>query len=415
MNSNLLNTFLYYGYIPSKSLFNFDSWLPYSANEIEKLKTQWKNISKQEIIDFGSLRLQEIIDANVTKQNIVPLSGGLDSRAVLGLLLQHYPKSKIKTVTVGMPGTYDYEIGRLVASTFNFEAAVIDLRTVVWRTEDLVRFADTFKSPILLIDAFLFSKAYEFFKKERSVYWSGFLGEVLTGSHLPKTENSEWNAICKQFSKSRQATEGEVMSEPGFNPLKCLPNSSIIDKSIISGFEQVDMTVRQRQFIMPQVLPEAYGIKTPFLNTNWVNFCLSLPLAFRKNQILYKKILQQTFPDLFKLPTKNSAGLPLAESKGKKYVKKARLKARKWLRNKGILNEYKNPKLNYLDFAEEFRKNSLKKVTRENLDDLKKRNIVNWINIEEIWRLHQSKKKDLSKALALLLSLEINIKAGNFE
>ena len=43
--------------------------------------------------------------------HIVPLSGGLDSRAILGGLLDAGLKDQITTVTFGTLGTWDYDIG----------------------------------------------------------------------------------------------------------------------------------------------------------------------------------------------------------------------------------------------------------------------------------------------------------------
>ncbi len=72
--------------------------------------------------------------------------------------------------------------------------------------------------------------------------------------------------------------------------------------------------------------------------------------------------------------------------------------------------------LNYSDFNEDLRNNtSLKKLVYNNINDLKNRNIINWIDIDKIWQNHQSRKSNLHRTLMLLTSLEINIKAGNIK
>ena len=43
---------------------------------------------------------------------------------------------------------------------------------------------------------------------------------------------------------------------------------------------------------------------------------------------------------------------------------------------------------------------------------LKKRKIVDWIDIDEIWKRHINKTADHADALLTLASLEIHLKAG---
>jgi len=50
-------------------------------------------------------------------------------------------------------------------------------------------------------------------------------------------------------------------------------------------------------------------------------------------------------------------------------------------------------------------------VVYESIQDLKKRRIVDWINIDAIWNRHQNRQANHADALTLLASLEINLKA----
>ena len=53
--------------------------------------------------------------------HILPMSGGLDFRAVLGGLLEHIPSSQIVTVTYGIPGTWDFEIAKMISRKFGIQ------------------------------------------------------------------------------------------------------------------------------------------------------------------------------------------------------------------------------------------------------------------------------------------------------
>lgn len=58
------------------------------------------------------------------------LSGGLDSRAILGGLISAGLKDSIVTVTFGTPGTYDFDIGKKIATELGIKHELIDLTSV---------------------------------------------------------------------------------------------------------------------------------------------------------------------------------------------------------------------------------------------------------------------------------------------
>lgn len=69
--------------------------------------------------------------------------------------------------------------------------------------------------------------------------------------------------------------------------------------------------------------------------------------------------------------------------------------------------------INYLDFNEKIRtKKDLKDVISTNVMNLKQRNIIDWINIEDILNNHLSNKGNHADALIVLASLEIHLKSG---
>lgn len=71
-----------------------------------------------------------------------------------------------------------------------------------------------------------------------------------------------------------------------------------------------------------------------------------------------------------------------------------------------------SPGINYIDFDRGLReRKDLKQVVYENIKDLKKRGILDWIDMDSIWQRHQRKQGNHADALTLLTSLEINLKA----
>jgi len=72
-----------------------------------------------------------------------------------------------------------------------------------------------------------------------------------------------------------------------------------------------------------------------------------------------------------------------------------------------------DPTINYVDFDFEIRNNNrLKTIIYNNVFDLKRREIIDWINFDKIWQAHINKTANHSDALITLTSLEIHLKAG---
>ncbi len=72
-----------------------------------------------------------------------------------------------------------------------------------------------------------------------------------------------------------------------------------------------------------------------------------------------------------------------------------------------------SPYANFIDFDYALRqREDVKSVIYRSIQDLKKRHIVGWLDIDRVWQDHQSKKVDHGNALALLGALEFNLKAN---
>ena len=68
---------------------------------------------------------------------------------------------------------------------------------------------------------------------------------------------------------------------------------------------------------------------------------------------------------------------------------------------------------NYIDFNEGIRnRKDLNTIIYSSVMDLKERKIIDWIDIDNIWKRHINKESDHADALITLASLEIHLKAG---
>lgn len=416
IDSQKLNSFLHYGYIPQtgSNHVTLEGWLGLDRSKTKALHNRWRQSSTEKIIEEGVSRIRSLIQRPHPASNCVPLSGGLDSRAILGGLLDQISAENLIAIVCGVSGTRDFEIGSRVAESLGVELKTVDLSNLHWAKRDLVGFADEVGEPITLFSAFMYAQILH--RGGRNLrYWSGFLGDPLTGSHLRKKTTSTWEEARHSFARSSEFTSSQSLSVDGYRPESVLPDTPIADFDILSASEQLDFAVRQWSFIRPQVLLNGFEIQAPFLSPEWVQFTLSLPDAYRRDQRAYKKILLEAYPDLFSLPVKSNVGLPLDASPLRKHSKRVLEFLKRMGRRLGVPGLGVDPRLNYIDVAASIRSGSLRNVVRENLTDLQKRDLIPWVDIEAIWEEHQSGRVDHTNALDVLTSLEIHLKAGTFE
>ncbi|WP_151618720.1 asparagine synthase-related protein [Heliorestis acidaminivorans] len=411
-----VKSYLYYGYLPnSMKSHELKNFLFLNENNIKDKKyiaDITDNNNEKALIQQGINALKapyQNLPTNST--HVLPLSGGLDSRAILGCLLEAGLKDQIVTVSFGTPGALDYEIGHYVAKEMGVPHEKVDLTQIKINQGDLINVIKHGGSWTYLLDAFYNRLLVNQFGKD-ATYWSGYMGEALTGAHLPKEKSKTWDEAKQYFCKRNRWTRSLNVLPEGITPESFLPEKPLMNQDIISYDEQLDFAVRQHACIKKIVLPSGYNYQTPFLHPEWVSFILNVPRKYRENQWLYKEILKTAFPKLFSLPTKTNIGLPLDAPQWQRLIRRvdlrARAAARRFLPGSSL---DRNPMLNYIDFDGGLRSRlDLKEIVYDNIQDLKKRGTVDWIDMDSIWERHQQRKGNYADALLVLTSLEINLK-----
>lgn len=409
LSNEQVKAFLHYGFVPRPKQVKVQRLLRRYAIDVKEIK---KQESFEELIREGSKILDDtfhdIAGKVEDKTVVIPLSGGMDSRAVLGGMLKHLPTSKIKTITLGIPGALDYEIGQRVAKKVGVANKVINLDNIEWNEQDLINYAKKFQYPVALVEGFLFSQVFSCFE-DGSVFLSGFMGDPLAGSHLQKNNSLTWEKAKIGFIKRNNYTSVST----SWTENELLPEKPFLDNKLITIDEQLDFFIRQRYYVLPLVLLKGKKHIAPFLNPPWVEFMLNLPRSLRKDQMLYKKLLFHAYPDLFSLPLKNTKGLPLNASTIHFFYKRITSKmgnlGRKHL---PLICSGPTPGLNYIDFKQAYRKkNDLKSIAEKSLKEISARGVIDYIDFQNVWREHQSRKFNHSQLISLLVSLEIFIKS----
>jgi asparagine synthetase B (glutamine-hydrolysing) len=411
-----INCFLHYGYIPDPEVKLPDSIQLFIQGNLNG--HNFVNLTGDDLIRTGAETLnqsfQDTLGPDHNKIHIIPLSGGLDSRTVLANLLDLVDRTKIITVTFGVSGSPDVEKARILAKKAGVKWEQVDLSALQWKwdTKMLIETAERSERPTGLFDSAI-NHAVQIRYGEDPVYWSGLMGDSLSRINPISRHLGTWGESRVSFAKRNSRNPNIKLVSEGFDPCKCLPGRPYIDKDKLDYYSQLNYCIRQQCLTKHIYSPLGYDIRYPFLNPRWVEFILNIPSINRMNQSLYRNIQKSYWPGLF-----NNLNSPYRDQSRLTTIlqKKGRISLRHRIINRfpraiEFLGYDKNT--NYIDWNYAIlRQKDFKDLIYFNLQDLKKRKIIDWIDFDNLWQTHQSMKKFLSSELMTLAAMELHFKAA---
>lgn len=407
----IINNYLYLGYIPPNEC---PAWLNNEftiSNEFE--------YSVQGAAQIFDKIFDDLVARYPNKKHIVPLSGGWDSRAILGALLERINKGMIETVTFGVPGQLDYDIGIKVAKWAGVKYNALNLKDIEFTWSMIL---DSVKeSPWTYVpDGFFNGYSRIKFSDEQTIIWSGFLGDPLAGSHLI---NGCINSIVSDFTKKQKKISNYSLVH--FEKNSCDFLSLTTNNYKYAHDDWLDLAIRQSYCIAPIVLPiqcfnkldkyisrEKNGacVIAPFAEETNLKYWLTAPRELRLNQKLYRDMLNYKYKSLFELPSKYSLGLPNKSKFGYNYKRYKYGILRRLQRKAPWLGIRTIAHLNYLDYDTLFReRDDYKETLKIAFDYLKENNITPWLNLDQLLSDHMKKKKDYGDIFCVLIGLAANL------
>lgn len=406
MEMNNLNSFLKLGYF-----INFENQkYEFDFSRVDKLS--YAGYSEEDLIKEGGNKLLSAMEKNFKKNSIhvVPISGGLDSRVILASILEFTESKNVYTYTFGIPNSLDFEIGNKVAQYYSTNHTGFRLDEYEFNQNELLDVSDRVNHQTVLFHNAPIYRLDEQYKGAN--IWSGFMGDPLAGSHLNLNSTND-------LSREKQAYIENNTFVKNID-LTCVKDSEYYKYIKISNIaleqltlkEQIDFENRQLKYVAPHVLMDGYDYVTPFLDDDWQMFILSIDNKYRYDQKLYNQILLDKFPKAFSIETKNNYGYGLDVDLSRFHKASIRLKDKLAREMNYRFNIFNNKSLNYINFPYAIRNDKvLNKIIFDNIMDLKSRKIVDWIDIDHIWKTNLDKSKNLTNALLVLASLEIHLKA----
>jgi hypothetical protein len=408
MNPVAIDSFLKLGYF-----IDYDAdRCPIDFSRIDK--APYLSMTRDELIRIGVAKLRESFETlwERGRENVVPLSGGLDSRLVLAAVLEHCDASQLSTYTFGVPGSYDYEIGSLVAKVAGTKHCTYPINAITYHEDELIEVALREDCQTIL---FYNAPLWELIKKcAGTVIWSGYVGDAVAGNHLHNPPSVTLEEAKRKYLINRTFVRSVKLNRGNDEDLLPFVSGGSLKADLLTWDEQVLFDDGIRKFTVSHVLWKGFEYRTPLINTPWMDFMFSVPKEHRLGERLMIEVGCRAFPKLFDLPCKNRLGhvfnTPDAVVKATFWMNRVRKLAHQfapWVNYPSVL---------YNDFNEGIRLSpDLRGIVRSSIEDLRKRGICDWVDFDSIWRRHDRRIRNHGDALIVLASLELVLKAREME
>lgn len=367
-------------------------------------------LPEAELVRIGANKLRQSFAALFRSgaDHVIPLSGGLDSRLIVGALRECTEAKNLQTVTFGVPGTYDYDLGCLVGRQAGTRHSALPINHFSYHEDELLDRAKRMRDQVIVfhcVPLWHFDRLFG-----RSVLWSGYVGDAVAGSHLRDHASTSWDEAKRKYVQRLRLVRTQRLDRCSEEDMMQHLSIGDLPPSTLTYDEQLLFAEGVRKFTAPTVLLDGFDFLTPFINSPWMDFMFSVPTRYRLDERLLITIGQTAYPDLFGLPTKMNYGSVLGSRKelalAKRVVNKARKAVRRYVPSVGWA-----PML-YDDFDERYRDSpDLIAIARKSLADLGARGIVGWLDLDRLWRQHRDRRGNFADALNALVSLEIVLKS----
>jgi len=404
--------YLYFGYVPRWSEASLD-WLNCDfQSEFGKGVDDESWWIREGVKTLKNTMANEIASTDSHAFHILLLSGGLDSRVILGALLEHVPPSQIIIATYGIPGAWDFEIAKFITRRFGLRHELFNLVGESWDIDQLIKAATRLTLPVSVYQSYVRQKINNHFGTE-CIYWSGFLGDAVGGRSNSSPFYDKLEVVKFIFEKDypgRMYSDKESWNNIINKILVEIPWDRL-NQPKYHLEQQLNFGIVERDDTRPVVIVNGFNFRTPFLNKDWVAFMSNVPYKWLYDKYLYKRIIMECYKELSKLPAKATAGMPLNSSKQKVFFGKAIARIKPYIVRRDPYRSH--PRISYINWRESLcHKGPLQETVYTTLESLKKRTIFNNEDIDKWWQEHLSRQKDHTIWIMNLSSLELLIKVG---
>lgn len=417
LDKNSLAAYLCLGYVPGdQTLFTdiqclsplssiFDKKNSYIKLSNIFLKTPDTNHTPKELKEIIIHSIEKLYKSE--KIQVVPLSGGMDSRIILAALCEITDASNINTYTFGVPGAYDYDIPNKIAKKIGTKHYNFSAEDTVYTVEGLIRAAVASDGNTEVFHPLVLNNVVDYYGSS-AIYWSGFAGDLVGGAFGKELSSINPKQLLINYEKRgiNFLTEHDT--------LKLSPIISAGEKmsDCVSAAEACFWVNHVERYTGHHIFRNDMDLHAPFVDPILLKFFFTLPENERKGKKFFNESFSSMFQDVFDIPTKDY---------GYKYSK---LQYRQtWHRSKFYLsalgwrllpNIITHPNIAYIDMRHAInQRNDIKNCVDNLFSDLAQRNIIDNNRMYQFLSDHRTEKKNYTKDIINLASLEIILKAAN--
>ena len=258
----------------------------------------------------------------------LPLSGGLDSRTLAGILHKLGLQREVKTFSYGNPYCFDVKYGMGIAKKLGFEHSYLPIESTYLR-DNAERFVWLAEDTVSCLNAHMLL-TYPFIRKNSlETIMTGFFGDTIcgSGSYLDgiQGETDDELILKKQYGLQ------EIMKD---EDMAVYANEDFYSKVRGATFEAVrsryfqchskDKFFRTRYFLLYErqrrftsfnlyMFDFVGGVLSPFVDHDFVEFILHVPSVLMLDRNLYMKMIVKHLPEVASVPYNNTR-LPLNAS-----------------------------------------------------------------------------------------------------
>lgn len=261
------------------------------------------------------------------RQIVIALSGGFDSRAVLGATLECVRSDRIRTLTFGDKDSYDRQIAEFVARKAGVKNSVFTVEDQVFNDDFLRKRSGEYGygySAFATQPKEMLSHISEICRQGCSLFWGGG-GDAIAGSHLRAGDLSfdvcdSYESLARLLiSKRRFLPLSSVSRIVGLDESEVVAQvTNLLRKCVIEPYDKPwkfldawDIYVRGRLELI-SVLP--FGQRTwrcPHLGRDYFLQMSTQCYREKYNQNIYRRMLSSRFRFLFSLPSRRFKGKSL--------------------------------------------------------------------------------------------------------
>ncbi|RYV49918.1 asparagine synthase-related protein [Pengzhenrongella frigida] len=416
-DKNRIEQFLAFGFIPDpedpEPLGLLREWSREPRRDLGE-------VSESALVREGAAAMRASVEecarrTTTSGDQVIFLSGGLDSRTILAALLETFDRSQIVAATFGRPGEQDFDYAALVARAAGVRHETLESSTVEWSTDGLVDSVLARQVPL----PFPFGQRYlSYLLHERigrdHAFWDGLCGDAVGGFRSPTPgERVAWRDAVEEFQGFHLRKGWDKTVSADFDPWAGMPAGPFCSDALMAYPDQLVFGVRQRQYTATRIL-RGYTICTPFLVRPWLDFMLRVPEKFRNDQYLYQEIQKHAYPRLFSLPTTTYDGGAVLESRFTRSSRGLRRRVLSKAARMGFpVRGGQVPASGANDAVRGgyWAPGPTQDLVRENLTDLAGRGVVDWADPVAFIPGASEADRPSESDITRLLGLELNLKA----